>query len=62
MDREYQLIKSSAETVAGVGLLFTPYWGQVLTEVSMIASALAQIFGAVIGAYGVYRIFRVMKE
>lgn len=62
MGRTYEIIKSSAETVAGVGLLFTPYWGQLLLDIGLIASVLAQVAGAIIGVYGVYRIIKATSQ
>ncbi|MCK9992204.1 MAG: hypothetical protein Dbin4_00724, partial [Alphaproteobacteria bacterium] len=37
-----QIIKSTAETAAGIGLLFTPYWSQLLTDIGFAASIMAQ--------------------
>lgn len=62
MGRTYAIIKSSAETVAGVGLLFTPYWGQLLMDIGLIASVLAQVAGAIIGAIGVYKVLQNLRQ
>lgn len=57
-DQTPQLIRSAAETAVGAGLVLTPWWAQFLTEVSLMASAVAQITGAAIGLYGVYRLLK----
>lgn len=55
------LIKSSAETAVGVGLILTPYWAQLLTDIGIIAAVIAQIAGAVIGAIGVYKMLQSLR-
>ena len=50
--------RAVAETVVGAGLLFTPLWAQLLTDVGLVASVVAQVAGAILGVYGVYRLLR----
>lgn len=57
-----QIIKSTAETAAGIGLLFTPYWSQLLTDIGFAASIMAQISGAIIGLIGVCKIVKSIRE
>lgn len=50
--------RAVAETVVGVGLLFTPFWAQLLADVGLVASVVAQVAGAILGVYGVYRLLK----
>ena len=61
-DQTPHLIRSASETVIGTGLVLTPWWAQFLSEVSLMASAVAQITGAVIGVYGVYRLIKEFRK
>jgi hypothetical protein len=47
-----------AQTAAGVVLLTTPFWAQVLYTVNIVAATVASLCGAVVGLIGVWRIVR----
>lgn len=55
-------IRSSIETVVGTGLFLTPWWSQFLTDVSLLASTIAQVTGAVVGIYGVLSIIKTINS
>lgn len=53
-----QMARSAAEMAVGTGLVFSPWWTQLLIDVGTVASFVAQITGAIIGVYGVYRLIK----
>jgi hypothetical protein len=46
----------------GSTLMSTPLWVQVVQGVSLVASMVAAVCGAVVGAHAVYRIIRRQNE
>jgi hypothetical protein len=46
----------------GSTLMTTPLWVQVVQSVSLVASMVAAVCGAVVGAHAVYRIIRRQNE
>ena len=62
MQNHSEAVRSSIETAVGTGLFLTPWWAQLLTDVSLVASVTAQVTGAVIGLYGVYRLVKSFLE
>lgn len=62
IQQTHDLVKSTAETVTGVGLILTPWWVQFLTDVGFLAVVIAQIAGAIIGAIGVYKVLQNLRQ
>lgn len=48
----------TTNAILSAGLLSTPIWIMVLREVSLIASTVAAICGAIIGVITVYRLIK----
>lgn len=46
------------EAVVGAGLVTTPVWASFLQNVSLIASTIAAITGAIIGLHAVWRLWK----
>lgn len=53
-----QMARSAVEATVGAGLFLTPWWAQFLLDVGAVASVVAQVTGAIIGVYGVYRLVK----
>lgn len=47
-----------AEALVGGALVTTPVWALVLHEVSLIASTVAAVCGAIVGLHAVYRLWK----
>ncbi len=50
------------EAALGAGLMTTPLWALVLHDVSMLASTVAAICGAIIGVHAVLRLWRQRRQ
>jgi hypothetical protein len=46
------------QLAVGGGLMTTPAWALLVQDVSMIASMVAAVCGAIIGLFGVIKLFR----
>jgi len=46
------------QVAVGGGLMTTPGWMMLFQGISIVASTIAAICGAIIGVYGVYRLLR----
>jgi hypothetical protein len=51
-------ILASGQAAFGAGLISTPYWVSLLHEVSLLASAVTAICGAIIGVHAVVRLLK----
>lgn len=49
------------QIVASIGLVSSPWWTDWLSTVSLVSGTVAAVTGAILGVYGVYKIF-VKKE
>ena len=47
-----------AEAIVGGALVTTPVWALALHEVSLVASTVAAVCGAVVGLHAVYRLWK----
>lgn len=56
MDQTIGQVK--AEAVFGAGLVTTPFWALVFQDISLIASAIAAVCGAIIGLHAVWRLWK----
>lgn len=50
--------KAVVETVAGCCLFLTPWWAGLLSDVSLVAAAIASVAGAIIGLYGAWNLVK----
>jgi hypothetical protein len=55
---ETSMAQAKAEVVVGGVLFATPLWSIVLQDVSLIASTVATICGAIVGVHAVWRLKR----
>lgn len=49
---------AKGQVIIGAGLMSTPWWATALQSVTLIASAVAAICGAIIGVCGVVQLWR----
>ncbi|HEX9465660.1 MAG TPA: hypothetical protein VGB82_23915 [Alphaproteobacteria bacterium] len=52
---------AKAEAVLGGGLMTTPGWVVVFQDISLIASTLAAVCGAIVGLHAVWRLWKRRK-
>lgn len=52
------IVQLKAEGGMAAGLLSVPLWASLVSDVSMLASCVAAICGAIVGVHAVYRIYR----
>lgn len=50
------------EAIASGSLMTTPVWVSTLSNVSLIASTIAAVCGAIYGIYTVVRIYKLWRE
>ena len=50
--------QAKAEAAVGGVLITTPLWATLIQDISMIASAIAAVCGAIIGIHAVWRLVR----
>lgn len=56
-------VQDGVEAGIGAGLLTTPLWALILHDISLIASTVAAVCGAIIGIHAVWRMRkRMVKE
>ncbi len=55
-------VQAKVEAVIGAGLLATPLWAGWIGTVSMVASMVAAVCGALVGIHAVCRIWRRRKK
>lgn len=54
--------QAKIEAGIGVGLMTTPAWVFIIQDISLVASCIAAVCGAIIGMHAVYRIMRRSKQ
>ena len=50
--------QAKAEAVVGGVLITTPLWATLIQDISMVASMIAAVCGAIIGVHAVWRLIR----
>lgn len=55
------LSSPGVQTTLGGALVTSPWWVEFVNYISLIAGAVSMVTGAIIGVYGVYRIFKGKK-
>lgn len=50
--------QAKIEAGVGVGLMSTPLWAMILQDISLVASTIAAVTGAIVGLHAVYRLWR----
>lgn len=53
---------AKAQATVGVALAAAPLWTNIIQGVSMVASCVAAVCGAIIGVYGVVKLWRGRKK
>jgi membrane protein YdbS with pleckstrin-like domain len=61
-DSFQDFIHVRTEAIGGAVLMTAPFWQIVLQDVSIVASAITTVCGAVLGLHAVYRLWRHRKE
>lgn len=57
-DVHSELVQAGAEGAGGTVLMTVPLWQIVLQDISLVASAVAAVCGAILGVHAVYRLWR----
>jgi hypothetical protein len=56
------IAQAKAEATVGGILVATPLWAMLIQDISMIASAIAAVCGAIIGVHALWRLVRRSRE
>lgn len=59
---DQSVLQAKAELALGGGLVTTPLWAILLRDISLIASTIAAVCGAIVGVHAVYRLKRHKRE
>lgn len=52
------MAQAKAQAVVGSVLVFSPAWVQAINTISLVASCIAAVGGAILAVHGVYKIVR----
>jgi len=55
---ETEMAQAKAQAVVGSVLVFSPAWVQAINTISLVASCIAAVGGAILAVHGVYKIVR----
>ena len=62
IEQSQQTIKTAVQAASSIGLILTPWWAQLLADISFLASVIATTSGAVIGMVTVWRILKGARD